>query len=154
MYGDVSVESFIFKLSGIEFINKMDIGSLVVLLAIFHTGTFYEKRKELTRPLNFTLHYIDEVILINRSSKIVDIKRSLKIFKLSGIDFIKKMELGSLIVLLSIFAKVFGFQIYWPMSVPGGSYSRNVVDIFKLLLISKNKRFNRYISIHLPTPQN
>ena len=35
MYGYVSVESFIFKLSGIEFINKMDIGSLVVLLAIF-----------------------------------------------------------------------------------------------------------------------
>jgi hypothetical protein len=53
MYGDVSVESFI----------------------------FHEKRKELTRPLNFTLHYIDEVILINRSSKIVDIKRSLKISK-------------------------------------------------------------------------
>jgi hypothetical protein len=36
MYGDVSVESFfIFKLSGIDFINKMDIASLVVLLAIF-----------------------------------------------------------------------------------------------------------------------
>ena len=46
------------------------------------------------------------------------------------------MELGSLVVLMSIFAKLFGFQTFWPMSVPGGSYSRNVVDIFKLLLIS------------------
>jgi hypothetical protein len=57
------------------------------------------------------------------------------IFKLSGIDFINKMELGSLVVLLSIFAKLFGFQIFWPMSVPGGSYSRNIFYIFKLLLI-------------------
>jgi hypothetical protein len=58
------------------------------------------------------------------------------IFKLSGIDFINKMELGSLFVLLSIFVKLFGFQIFRPLSVPGGSYSRNVFDIFQLLLIS------------------
>ena len=58
------------------------------------------------------------------------------IFKLSGIDFINKMELGSLVVLLSIFAKLFGFQVFWPLSVPAGNYSRNVFDIFKLLLIS------------------
>jgi hypothetical protein len=58
------------------------------------------------------------------------------ILKLSGIDFNNKMELGSLVVLLSIFAKLFGFQVFWPLSVPAGNYSRNVFDIFKLLLIS------------------
>ena len=42
-------------------------------------GLFHEKRKELTLLLNFTLHYIDEVILLYNSSKIVDIKKSLKI---------------------------------------------------------------------------
>ena len=54
------------------------------------------------------------------------------ISKLSGIDFINKMDIGSLVVLQAIF----GFQIFWPLSVPGGSYSRNVFNIFKLLLIS------------------
>ena len=58
------------------------------------------------------------------------------IFMLSGIDFINEMDIGSLVVLLAIFIKLFGFQIFWPLSVPGGSYSRNVFDIFKLLLIS------------------
>ena len=58
------------------------------------------------------------------------------ILKLSGIGFINQMELGSLVVLLSIFAKLFGFQVFWPLSVPAGSYSRNVFDIFKLLLTS------------------
>jgi hypothetical protein len=58
------------------------------------------------------------------------------IFKLSGIDFINKMELGSLVDFLSIFVKLFGFQIFRPLSVPGDSYSRKVFDIFKLLLIS------------------
>jgi hypothetical protein len=46
---------------------------------------------------------------------------------------LNKMDIGSLVVLLAIFVKLFGFQIFWPMSVPDGSYSRNVVDIFKLL---------------------
>jgi hypothetical protein len=58
------------------------------------------------------------------------------IFKLSGIDFINKMDIASLVVLLAIFVKLFGFQVFWPLSVPAGSYSRNVFDIFKLLLIS------------------
>jgi hypothetical protein len=58
----------------------------------------------------------------------VDVSVESFILKLSGIDFINKMELGSLVVLLSIFAKLFGFQVFWPLSVPAGNYSRNVFN--------------------------
>jgi hypothetical protein len=42
----------------------------------------------------------------------VDVSVESFIFKFSAIYFINKMELGSLVVLLSIFAKLFGFQIF------------------------------------------